>query len=235
LQTSLIALLINTACIIGGSGLGLLLHKGIRKEITDMVLIGIGLYVVYLGITSLSSDTNAVVLVLSIALGVGLGAALDLDGKLERLAKKAEDRLVKNKKDGEESHFAEGLVGFFLVSCVGAFVVIACFNCGMGDPSMVYTMCVMDVFTTLAMASALGIGVMVAVVPVMAYRSLLVLLAGFLAPLMSDVMLDAFACVGGMICIPIGLNMMGVTHFKVASFLPVLVFAPLLAWAWGLF
>ena len=72
MQTSLIALLINTICILGGSGVGLLLRKGIRKEITDMILIGMGLYVVYLGITSLSKDTNAVVLVLSICFGIGL-------------------------------------------------------------------------------------------------------------------------------------------------------------------
>ena len=233
MSSAVIALLVNTAAIIGGSGLGLLLHKGVREEITDMVMVAMGLFIVYLGITSLSSDTATVPLLLAITLGAGLGALLDLDGAFERLARKAKARFVKG-SDEEDARFVEGLIGFFLVSCVGAYIVIACFNCGMGDPSMMYTIAVMDVFTTLAMASALGIGVMASVVPVMIYRCLLVALAGVLAPHMSDVMLDAFGCIGGIICLPIGTNMMGVTHFKVADFLPMLVLAPLFAWLWGL-
>ena len=230
--SSLIAILVNICTIVGGSALGLLLRKGVRKEITDFIMIAMGIYVVYLGITSMSMDTNAVVMVLSVSVGAALGAAIDLDGKLDRLAKKVEKKLIKGEG---ESTFSEGLVSFFIVTCVGGFVIVACCNCGMGDPSMVYTMAVMDVFTAMAMASALGIGVMVSAVPVILYRGSLILLAGVLAPLMSDVMLDAFTCIGGLICLPIGLNMMGVTHFKTANFIPMLLVVPLFVWLWGFF
>ena len=62
------------------------------------------------------------------------------------------------------------------------------------------------------------------------FEGLLVLCAGWITPVLTDEMLHMFSCAGALITIPIGTNMMGITKVKIADLIPVLVFAPVLAW-----
>lgn len=223
--------IVNVAAVVIGSAIGLLMKRGLSQKITDFILVAIGLYIVYIGIMNLSSETDMIVLLLAVAFGAGIGVALDIDGALNRLAKKVQDRFVRDK---ENSRFAEGMVGFFLISCTGAYTIIACFDAGMGNYSMLYTKAALDFIVTMMMASTIGIGVMFSAIPLFAYQAVLTIFSGILAPVMSDTMIDAFACAGGLITIPIGTNMMGITNIKIADLIPVLFLAPIFAAVRGL-
>ena len=109
-------------------------------------------------------------------------------------------------------------------------MVLACFHAGLGDPAMLYTKAVMDLIVSAMMASTLGIGVSFAALPLFAYQAVLILCAGFLQPHMSEDMLTMFSCAGGLVTIPIGTNMMGLSRVKIADLIPVLILAPLLIW-----
>lgn len=223
----MLIVLINAITVIIGGVIGSFLKKGIPDALKQAILFSIGLYVVYLGITGLSAEIRSVVLLLSVVLGTLCGTALHLDDAMNRGAQRLQTALLRNRED---ARFAEGLCTFFIVSCTGAYVIIACFNAGMGQGGTLYTKVAMDLIVSMMMASTLGIGVAFAALPLAVYEGLLVLCAGWITPLLTDEMLQMFSCAGALITIPIGTNMMGITKVKIADLIPVLVFAPVLAW-----
>ena len=54
----------------------------------------------------------------------------------------------------------------------------------------------------------------------------IVLLAGVLEPILSDAAVAEITCVGSLMILALGLNLTGIGKFKVANYLPALVFAP---------
>lgn len=223
----MLIVLINAVTVVIGGVIGSFLKRGISDAFKQAILFSIGLYVVYLGITGLSSEIRSVVLLLSVVLGTLCGTALHLDDAMNRGAQRLQTALLRNRED---ARFAEGLCTFFIVSCTGAYVIIACFNAGMGQGGMLYTKVAMDLIVSMMMASTLGVGVAFAALPLAAYEGLLVLCAGWITPILTDEMLQMFSCAGALITIPIGTNMMGITKVRIADLIPVLIFAPVLAW-----
>lgn len=222
----MLAIAVNAATILIGSLIGLLIKNNLKKNITDAIMIAIGFFTVYVGITGLKSEVNAIVYLLAVVLGGITGTALQIEEKIDALAKKIQNKFS---KDDSENRFASGFVGFFVVSCVGAFTVVASFNVGLGDNTMMYTRAVMDLVVSMAMASSLGIGVLFAGIPIILYETVLALFSGFLVDILSGTMIDAFSCMGAILTLAIGMNVAGVTKFKVVNYIPSLILAPLFA------
>ena len=227
------AILINAAAIAAGSLIGLCIKSRIDKTVTDAILTGIGFFTVYIGIAGLAGAEGTVdqlVYLLSVTLGGALGTVLKIDARIDRFALKVQHRF----SDGEENRFASGLTGFFLMSFVGAYTLVACFNAGLGDNTMLYTKAVMDLIVSMAMAASLGIGVLFAGVPIVLCELVLVCFSGYLSSVWSASVIEAFSCTGAILTLAIGTNVAGVTEFKVVNYVPALVFAPLFAFLFGL-
>jgi len=222
----MISIAVNIAAIVLGSLIGLTVKNSLRKSITDAVMVGIGLFTVYLGITGLKSEVSSIVYLLAIIFGGAIGTSLKIDEGVDRFADRVQTRLI---RDGEESRFAEGFTGFFIMSCVGAYTLVASFNAGLGDGTMMYTKAVMDFIVSMAMASTLGVGVLFAGIPIILFECILALLASSLSAALSDSVIEAFSCMGAILTLAIGTNVAGVTKFKVVNYTPSLIFAPLLA------
>ena len=62
------------------------------------------------------------------------------------------------------------------------------------------------------------------------YQGALDLFSGVLSPLLSDEMIGAFSCVGALLTITLGTNMMGVTDIKIANYIPAIIAAPVVVW-----
>ena len=191
-------------------------------------MIGIGLCVAYMGITGLTSDVGTILLLFSIIVGTLIGTAIDIDARINALGLRLEKKLVKEESG---SKFAQGFVTYTILSCTGAYTIMASLNAGLGDSFMLYTKAVIDLCVSMMLASTLGIGVMFSAIVVFVYQGALVLFSGVLSPLLSDEMIAAFSCVGTLLTIPLGTNMMGVTDIKIANYLPAIIAAPVLAWA----
>lgn len=222
----MIAVLVNAGTIIIGSLIGLLIKNNIKKSITDAIMIAIGLFTVYMGITGLASEVNSIVYLLALVFGGVIGTLLNLEDNINKFALKVQKKLSKG---DEENRFASGFVGFFIISCVGAYTIVASFNCAVGDYTMMLTKAVMDFVVSMAMASSLGIGVMFAVVPTILYETVFVLFSGAISTIMSEAMVSALSCMGAILTVAIGLNVAKVTKFKVVNYIPSLVLAPLFA------
>ena len=156
-------------------------------------------------------------------LGVLTGTLLDIDGALNRLGKKVEDRFSKN----GDGLVAKGFVTATLLFCVGSMTIVGSLQAGTtGDTTMLITKSMMDLFSSMMLAVTLGIGVLLASGSVLVIEGALVLLASVLSPLLSDTMIAEMTAAGSLMIIGIGLNLAGITKLKVADYLPAILYAP---------
>lgn len=225
----MLGVLVNTFTVVAGSLLGLLCKRIISRKLTDAVMLGIGLCTIYLGISGTLEGKQSLILISSIVLGAIVGTALDIDGAINRLGAWVE-RKFRREADGRTS-VAEGFVTASLLFCVGSMTVVGSLNAGLfGDNQMLYTKSVLDLVSAIMLSASLGAGVLCSAVFVFAFQGGIVLLARFLAPVLTETAKAEMTCAGSLLILALGLNLIGVTKIKVANYLPALVFAPLICW-----
>ena len=83
------------------------------------------------------------------------------------------------------------------------------------------------------LAASLGFGVLLSAAFVLVFQGALVLLATFIAPFLTTAAIAELTCCGSVLILAIGFNLTGLTNFKVADYLPALLFVPFLTWAAG--
>ena len=155
-----------------------------------------------------------------------IDALLNIDGAINRLASKVESKF---KKQDSNISIAEGIITATLLVCVGSMTVTGSIQAGLtGDNSVLITKAMLDLVSSMMLASSLGIGVLLSSVAVFIIQGGLVLLAGLISPLMSTGALNEMTCAGSILIIMIGTNLMGITKIKVADFLPAILFAPII-------
>ncbi len=216
---------VNVVLVLAGGGIGLLLKKGLPERVSDALMKALGLCVLFIGIDGALEGTNALVAVISMAVGTIVGSLVDLDKRINNLANKIEKKLT---KDGEKAVFAEGFVSSTLLYCIGAMAIVGSLESGISsDYSTLITKSVIDGATAIVLASTLGWGVLASSVPVFLYQGGITLLAGVIAPLLNDYTVAHMTCVGSLLIIAIGLNMLKITNIKVMNSLPA-VFLPMI-------
>ena len=222
----MLGVLVNVGTVLAGSLVGLFLKRGIPEKVTEALMIGIGLCTVFIGISGALQGENTLVLILSMAIGSVIGTLLDIDKQLNRLASYVEARF--KQKDGQVT-VAEGFVTASLLFCVGAMTIVGSLQAGLtGDCEMLFTKATLDLISSCVLAASLGIGVLLADIFVLVFQGGIVLLAGFVAPFLTDYAIAEMTCAGSVLIIALGLNLIGVTKIKVANYLPVIFIPPIL-------
>ncbi len=228
----MIGVLVNTLAVVAGSLFGLLLRKGIPARFTQAAMIGIGLCTLYLGIDGALKGQNAIIAILSVVAGGLIGTGLDLDGKIQRLGDRVQQRVTPG---AAGSRVGEGLVTASLLFCVGSMTIVGSLNAGLtGDNEMLFAKSVLDLISSIMLSVSLGIGVLLSAVVVLAFQGALVLLAQVLKPVLSAPAIAEMTCVGSLLIIALGLNLLGITRIKVADYLPAIALAPLAVLVQGL-
>lgn len=222
----MLGVIINVITVIIGSLVGMVFKKCIPEKVNNAVMSGLGLCIVYIGITGALSGENVLILIASIVLGAIVGTLLGIDNLVNSLALSVEKKF---KKEGKGVSLAEGFVTATLLFCVGAMTVTGSFQAGLAhDNSVLVTKAMLDMVSSIMLSSTLGIGVMLSAVSVFVIQGGLVLLSGLVAPYLSSGAINEMTCAGSILIIMIGLNMMGITKIKVADFLPAILFAPII-------
>ena len=226
--------LINTITVIVGSCVGLLLKKGIPQRLTNAVMVGIGLCTLYIGVDGMLQGETTLVLIVSMVLGALVGTWLDLDGKIQSLGDWIENRFRSSQPiDGAARvSLAQGFVTASLLFCVGSMTIVGSLNAGIsGDNEMLLTKSLLDLISATMLAASLGVGVLLSAAFVLVFQGGLVLLASVLAPFLTSAAIAELTCCGSVLILALGLNLIGLAKFKVADYLPALVFVPFLSWA----
>lgn len=225
--------IVNTLAVIIGSVIGLLCKKGFPEKLTRAVMCGAGLCTTYIGLSgaiSAGSDAqaNPIIPIIAVAAGVLLGTLMDIDGRLNRAAAAAEKKLRKG--EDAQGGLAEGFVSATLLFCVGSMIIIGGISAGiLGDNTVYFTKSVLDFVAAIALSVSLGAGVLLSAAAVGVLQGLIVLASGFIQPLLTNHMICEMNCVGNLLIVIIGLNLMGITKEKVANYLPAVVLALLMA------
>lgn len=222
----MLGVIANVATVIVGSILGLIFRKGIPDNVAAALMKCLGFCTVYMGVTGMSQDnTHTLIIILSMVLGTLIGILINIDKWLNVGAEFIGSKF-KSKANGGHS-IAEGFVSASLLFCVGAMTVVGSLQAGLkGDNSTLFTKAVLDFISSMIFASTLGFGVILSVGTVIVIQGGIVLLAQFLAPLLSDAVIDNMVACGSIMIFALGLNLIGLTKTKIANMLPA-IFMPI--------
>ncbi|MDF2613856.1 MAG: hypothetical protein K0S71_1642 [Clostridia bacterium] len=217
--------IVNTAAIVIGSILGLLLKGGIAKRFNDMIMKALALSVLYIGISGSLKSTDTLLLILSLIIGAIVGEWADIDKWLNNLGQTIETKFKKISKGG---NIAEGFVSASLLFCIGSMAIVGSIQSGLeGNHTMLFIKSMLDGITSIIYASSMGVGVIFSGAAVFLYQGVITLAAGFLGNVLQDAQIANVTGIGSILIMGLGLNMLGVTKIKIANFLPA-IFIPMI-------
>lgn len=235
----------NVLAIVIGGCIGMLAKGGLKAHYQEGILKAVGLAVLFIGasgalvgmltvkngtlVSAGVGDTLA--MVLALALGALAGEFIDLDRRMEQLG-----AWLKAKADrGGDSQFIQGFVTASLTVCIGAMAIVGSIQDGLtGNAATLYTKSILDFMLVMIFASIYGKGAIFSALPVGVLQGAVTLLAGLVAPVFSDSVIDNLSFLGNMLIFCVGVNLCFGTKFKVANLLPALVLGPVFQWAAGL-
>lgn len=214
-----IGTLVNVLTVIIGSTIGLLLRKNFPKNIQAIIFECVGLATLVLGMQMALQVENFLILIFSLILGGILGELMHLQTWMEGWGD-----ILKAKIKAKDARFTEGLITAFLIFCVGSMTIMGALNEGLsGDRELLLIKSILDGFTSIALASVYGLGVLFSIVPLFLLQAGLTLLAVPLQGVLSTVIINQLTAVGGTLILGIGLSLLELKRVKTVNMLPALV------------
>ena len=227
----MIGTLVNTAAVIIGVFIGLVLKKRMPDRVTTIYFQAIGLFTLAIGTSMAVSMEKILIVVSSLALGSLLGEWCDLEKGVEKLS----DYLKVRFKIGSEK-FSEGLVTSFLLFCVGSMTILGTIQEGTGgSPDLLFTKSSMDFFSAILLASAMGVGVLFSSVPLFIFQATITIIARYAANFFTDDIILGLTNVGGILLIGLGINILGIKKLRIMNMLPSLIIVVLFIWLFKYF
>lgn len=222
----MIGTIVNTAAVIIGGLLGLVLKKRMPDRVTTIYFQAIGLFTLAIGASMAVSMEKILIVVSSLALGSLIGEWCDLERGVEKLS----DYLKERFKIGSEK-FSEGLVTSFLLFCVGSMTILGTIQEGTGgSPDLLFTKSTMDFFSAILLASALGVGVLFSSIPLFIFQAAITIIARYAASFFTEDIILGLTNVGGILLIGLGINILGIKKLRIMNMLPSLVVVVLFLW-----
>ncbi len=223
----MIATIINAVTVVLGSLIGLFLKKGISKKVTDAMMKALGLCVLFIGIQGSLIGENTLLIIISMVLGAFIGETIDIDTKVNSVIEKLEIKFSK-KQNNDSISLSQGMISASVLFCVGSMTIVGCLNAGFNhDYSLLLTKSALDFCSAIIFASTMGLGVLLSAFVVLFYQGGLTLLAIWAAPLLTTTMINEMTCVGCLIVIGSGLNLLGLTNLKLMNYIPA-TFLPII-------
>jgi uncharacterized protein len=252
--------LLNIAAVLAGTAAGVMLGGRLPDRVRVTVMQGLGLFTIFLGVREALLTRNALLLLGALLLGGLVGELARVEDRLASAGRRIEARLGRSvDRDvpehiadpeqatpehvpddepsagtGSRSRFVEGYVVASLVFCVGPLTILGSIQDVLdGDIDLLATKSALDGFAALAFATTLGWGVAASVVTIAVFQGGLTASAALVEGVLTDRMVDEMSAVGGLLLVGIGLRLLDLAEVRVASFLPGIVFAPVLVAMFG--
>lgn len=221
--------LVNALTVIVGSTIGLVLRKKFPENIKGIIFEGVGLGTLVLGMKMAFAVEDFLIFIFSLIFGGIIGELLHLETWMEGMGDRLKARLK-----SQDGRFTEGLITAFLIFCVGSMTFVGAINEGLnGDRTLILTKAILDGFTSIALASVYGVGVLLSALPLFIIQASITLLAGQFQSFFSDLIINQMTAVGGALILGIGLNLLGIKRIKTSNLLPGLVVVIVLTLIFG--
>lgn len=222
----MIGTIVNTVAVVAGGITGLFLKKNMPERVTTIYFQAVGLFTLAIGISMAVKMDHILIVVSSLAIGSLIGEWLDLEKGVEKLS----EYLKKRFRIGNEK-FSDGLIAAFLMFCVGSMTIIGTIQEGTGGSSdLLFTKSLMDFFSSILLASAFGVGVIVSALPLFVFQASLTLIAMFAGTFFTAKIILGLTSVGGILLMGLGINILEIKKLRVMNMLPSLIIVALLLW-----
>ncbi len=239
--------IVNAVAVVVGSVAGLSAAARLPQRYRDIVLACLGLVTITLGVDAgvvhfgetvarfappgpegkTYGARLAMVMIGSLLVGSVLGTWLRIHERIEAAGAWIHRRF----STGDGRTFAEGFLTASVIFCVGPLTLLGCLENGArGDPSYLYIKSLLDGFCSMALASALGAGVLASVATVLVFQGGLSLLAHVAAQPLNELSLSLMTVVGGVMLLAVALTLLEIKRLPVANMLPGLFLPPAAVW-----
>lgn len=213
--------IVNALAVVVGGIIGLVLNKKLPARLVETVFQGIGLITLFFGISMAMQSEHWLVLIVSVVTGGIIGELLDLNSLLSNCIDKLK-RLTNIKSLG----FSDALITSFLLFCMGSMTVLGAMEEGINkNADILFAKSVMDGISATIIASAMGIGVLFSVIPLLIYQGLLTVVAGTFGSIFPKAMMNEVTAAGGIILIGLSLSLLKIKEIKTINLLPSLLVA----------
>lgn len=217
---------LNVLTVLIGSTIGFFVQSRFSENMKQQMLQGIGLVTILIGVQMGLKSKNILYPLAAILLGGMLGHVLQLEERLNNLAAFLGNRFT-TKTDS--ARFMRGFVTASLIFCVGPMTILGAINDGLsGDYQLLAVKSMLDGFTSLALAAALGAGVFFSIATIIVLQGGLTLLASQLGAFFSADVINETTAAGGILIIGLGLVILEIKPLKIANFLPAVFLVPVL-------
>lgn len=213
------AVIIDALAILIGGYFGAKIGDKISGHIHTQIMKFLAICTIVIGMSS-ALKGNTIIMLSSIVVGVLIGQYLDIDKSIENFAVFMQNKYVK----GNESNFVQGFVMGTLLFCIGSMSILGPLESGVrGNDEILIAKSVLDLISAFFLAASIGVGICISAIPVLIYEGLIFLLASFVAPILTEEIINNISGTGGLMIIAIGLNILEITDIKLANALPALL------------
>jgi uncharacterized membrane protein YqgA involved in biofilm formation len=221
--------LLNAATVLIGGLIGLIFGSRFSDRARQTVLAGLGLFTAAIGVRMFLETQNPLYPLGGVLLGALIGEGLRIEDGLARLGAWLERRFTRG-ADSPTSTFVRGFLTASILFCVGPLTILGSIQDGLsGDYQLLAIKSVLDGFAALALASALGVGVLFSIVVILVYQGGLTLLAAQAQSVLTEPMTAEMTAVGGILLMGIAVgSLLELRPIRTGNLLPALFVTPLL-------
>ena len=220
--------LINTATVLLGGSVGLIIGDRIPERIRTIVVQVIGLVTLGLGLSDVLKTHNMVFPLVGMVLGTIVGEALNIERRLEGIGEVIRRRFAGNQEPGR---FVNGFVTATLLFCIGPLTILGAMQDATGETPQLYIIKgTLDGFMNVIFGAIYGVGAIFSALSIFVVQGSLTLGGSALDNLLNDRMRIELFSAGGFAVMAIGLNLLEIKKIRLGSLLPGLVITPLLVW-----
>lgn len=215
----MIGTIVNAGCIAVGSIVGSIFKKGLKQKHQDALFCAMGLAALGIGINAvvqnMPNSNYPVLFIVSLALGSLIGTAADLNERFQNLS----DRISKGK-----GQLGKGLTTGILLFCIGTLSILGPIQSALyGDHTYLFANATLDLVTSMVLASAYGIGMILAAVVLFAWQGSIYGLTLLLGNFVTADMMCELSIVGGFLIASTGISILGIKDCKTMNMLPSLL------------
>ena len=225
----MIATFVNVGLVLLGSAIGMAVGGRLPEQLSRTITAGLALCVAVIGVTNAIKTADLLCVIICLTVGGLIGETIGIERYMDRAGEALKRLLARGGGGKGMARFTEGFVTATLLFCVGSMAVMGSLEAGINhNYSIIISKGVIDGFTAITFAAAMGVGVAFSAIPLLLYQGGITLLAGALAPYLSDAAVVEMSAVGGVMLLGLAANMLGITkeHIRVGNMLPAL-FLPL--------
>ncbi|WP_112179780.1 MULTISPECIES: DUF554 domain-containing protein [Paraliobacillus] len=231
--------IVNALAVFLGGLLGAFLGNKIPERLRVALPLTFGAASMGMGVSLIIKVNLLPAVVLALVIGSAIGELIMLEKGIEWCAKKIKgpiEKIFSSKNTMDPKEFMEKFVGILVLFCASGTGIFGALTEGMtGDASILFSKSFLDFFTAAIFAAALGYIVMTIAVPQIIILLGLFFSAGFILPMVNDLLIADFSAVGGIIMLVTGLRIAGIKSFPVANMLPGLLIVMPIASIWAHF